>query len=332
MNDEADNTPMIRQRFSTFLATISLVASLTAVSVALPALSLAALPDVHVGYGTNWEANPAPDNGASPEAVGPSQPVLIQLWARNFDSSTISQFYLAINTSGTLTSATWSKSSGQTGTCTPASSYICSFGQLKPGVTVYVTALFRAPATTTVEATMTNAFAFSTTGTAPDGGNNSHGDTWPISNSVRVSSSDDFAGRYLVTNDATLVQNAQTLSSTNKQATIVYSPATGIGVTVEDGPDVSGGCGSDTCFGQTSDIHVGNGSAQYGAFKVVVNLHSSEIPSGVNANNLVVYHDGVAITETCGKTPTADCYSAKKFSWGIQVTIWLLQNGKLNFF
>jgi hypothetical protein len=84
------------------------------------------------------------------------------------------------------------------------------------------------------------------------------------------------------------------------------------------------------CFGQTSDIHVGNGSGQYGQFKVVLNLHSSEIPKGVNANSLVVYHDGVAITAICGDAPTADCYSVAKFKWGLQVTIWLLHNGKLN--
>jgi hypothetical protein len=37
----------------------------------------------------------------------------------------------------------------------------------------------------------------------------------------------------------------------------------------------------------------------------------------------------VAITTICADTPVADCYSAKKFKWGIQVTIWLLRNGKL---
>jgi hypothetical protein len=321
---------MIRQRVSTLITTISLLLSLTAVSVALPAVTLAALPEVHVGYGTNWEADPAPTNGASPEAVRPSEPVLIQVWARNFDTSTISQFNLTIVTSGHLESATWKIGSGPTRTCTETT-YTCSFGQLKPKDTVYLTALFTAPATTTVEATMTNDFAFSASGQAPDGGDNSHGDTWPISNPVRVSSSDDFGGRYLLSTDTKIVQNVQTLSSTNEQSTIVYSPATGIGVTVEDGPGLSGGCGVDaTWCSETSEIHVGDGSSQYGAFKVVVNLRSSEVPSGTAANSIVVYHDGVAIPNVCGKNPVAECYSVKKFSWGLQVTIWLLQNGKLN--
>jgi hypothetical protein len=322
---------MIRQRVSTLITTISLLLSLTAV-VALPAVTLAALPNVLVGYGTNSDASPAATSGANPAAVRPSQPVQIQVWAKNGDSSTISQFYLMVNTSGTLQSATWNLSSGgQTKTCVPTSTVTCSFGQIRPGVTVYVSALFTAPATTTVEATMTNEFVFSTTGTAPDGGNNSHGDTFPISQNVRVSSSDDFDGRYLLSNAGTVVQNLQTLSIDNQQATTVYSPATGIGVSVEDGPGLSGGCGEGaTCFSETSEINVGNGSSQYGAFKVVVNVHSSNIPSGVNANNITVYHDGVAIDDVCGKNPVAECYSVKKFSWGLQVTIWLLHNGKLN--
>jgi hypothetical protein len=319
---------MIVKRLSRILASVGLSISLSLGLVALPAVTLAALPDVHVGYGTNWEANPAPGNGASPQAVRPSEPVLVQVWARNFDSSTISQFYLTVSTSGTLVRTTWTKSTGQAGICTATSTYTCSFGQLKPGVTVYVTALFTAPATTALESTMTNGFSFSTTGTAPDGGDNSHGDTWPISNPVRVSTSDDFGGRYLLDGDTTIVQNVQELSSTNRQATIVYSPSSGIGVTVEDG--LTGGCPPDaTWCSETSEIHVGDGSTQYGAFKVVISLHSSELPSGVNANNIVVYHDGVAIADTCGKTPNADCYSVKKFSWGLQVTVWLLQNGKL---
>jgi hypothetical protein len=321
---------MIRQRVSTVLTTVSLLLSLTT-AAALPAVTLAALPAVLVGYGTNSDALPAPTSGANPAAVRPSQPVQIQIWAKNGDSSTISQFYLKVISSGTLQSATWNMSSGPHGTCVPTSTVTCSFGQLRPGVTVYVTALFTAPATTTVEATMTNQFVFSTTGTAPDGGNNSHGDTFPISQNVRVSSSDDFDGRYLLNNAGTVVQNLQTLSSDNQQATTVFSPATGIGVSVEDGPGLSGGCGAGaTCFSETSEIHVGDGSTQYGPFKVVVNLHSSNIPSGVNANSITVYHDGEPITDLCGKNPVAECYSVKKFSWGLQVTIWLLHNGKLN--
>jgi hypothetical protein len=317
---------MILKRVSRNLVSLSLSISLALALIAVPATSLAALPLVHTGFGTDSGAAVQPTTGAIPPTVRPGEPVAFQVWARNDDTSTVSQFYLKAATAGTLTSATWHKSSGQSGTCVGTSTYDCSFGQLKPQVTVYVTAVFTTP---TAGSSMGVNFVFSTTGLGSGTGDNSHGDTFQIPDSVALNSDADFGGRYITGSTLKTVQNDQTLGSGNKQSTIVYSPATGIGVTVEDGPGVSSGCASG-CFGETSEIHVGNGSSQYGAFKVVVNLHSSEIPSGVNANNIVVYHDGVAITTTCGKTPVADCYSVKKFSWGLQVTIWLLHNGKLN--
>ena len=318
---------MIPKRVSRILASIGISISLTLGLMAIPAASLAALPTVHTGYGTDSHATVQPTTGALPPTVAPGEPVAFQLWARNDDTSNVSQFYLSAITTGTLTSATWAKSSGQSGTCAPTTTSTCSFGQLKPGVTVYVTAVFTTP---TSGSSMGVNFVFSTTGLGGGGGDNSHGDTFPLTDSVALNPDANFAGRYVTGNALKTVQTNQVLGTGNKQSTVVFSPTTGIGITVQDGPGVSGGCAAGiTCFSETSEIHVGDGSAQYGQFKVVVNLHSSEIPSGVNANNLVVYHDGVAITATCAKTPVADCKSVKKFSWGLQVTLWLLQNGKL---
>jgi hypothetical protein len=312
---------MIRQRFSILLTTLTLFLSLTA-SVALPASTLAAIPLVHAGRGT--EANPlAGPSSAEPRKVFPGERAQFSIWARNDDTSTVSQFFLTETVGLAIYSASWSKSDGTSGSCPTTNPLNCSFGQLKPdesidAVIVLVTAVSTNPSQTV-------GFIFSTVGIG-------HGDSFPVSDSVGLKGGADFNGKFLINSDSLIVGDGDVLGTGNKQSTIVYSPTTGIGVSVEDGPGaVPSACVPVTkCFGETSEIQVGNGSDQYGQFKVIVNLHSSEIPKGVNVNNLTVYHDGEALTTICADTPVADCYSAKKTKWGIQVTIWLLNNGKLN--
>jgi hypothetical protein len=312
---------MTRHRISRIAASLGLAISLSASLVAVPGITLAALPDLHVGKGSVAQIYAL--DGATPTKVDPGEPVLIQVWAFNNDSSNVSQFYLLISTLGSLTSATWTKSGGEHGICSPTSTYTCSFGQLKSKSSVVITALFTAPS---ASGSMYNDFTFSTTGAGVSTtGDNSHGDNKLVQNPVTVDNSIDFAGRYVTTNDLKTVETGDTPSSRDKQTTIVYSPDTGIGVTVDD----SVGCPSSAgCFGQISEISVANGESYTAGFKVVVNLHSSEIPDNVNANTIEVFHDGVQI-DKCGTTPSPDCYIAKKMSWGIQVTIWLLHNGKL---
>jgi hypothetical protein len=310
---------MIRKRVSTLLTTGSLLLSLTAVSVALPASTLAAIPNVVAGRGT--EAAPlGTASSAVPGTVSPGAYVQFSIWARNDDTSTVSQFFLTETTNRTIYSASWTRNNGATGTCGTAVPLNCSFGQLKPHESIDAVIVLQAPATGT---TMPVNFVWSTVGIG-------HGDSFPVTDSAAINGTDDFAGRFVVDSGALVVGDAD-VTATNKHSTIVYSPVSGIGVTVQDGPGVSsGGCGTETCFGDTSEIHVGNGSSQYGQFKVVVKLSSSEIPKGINASNLTVYHDGVAITTVCTDTPAADCYSVAKFKWGFQVTVWLLHNGKLS--
>ena len=308
---------MIRQRISTSITTLSLLLSLTVVSVALPASTLAAIPNVHAGRGT---VDQLLATGAQPATVSPGAYVQFSTWAKNYDSSTVSQFFLTETYGRTIQSATWSGSNGS-GSCATTVPLNCSFGQLKPGQYVNAVIVLQALPDGT---SMPVNFVWSTVGIG-------HGDSFPVTDSVGLNASGDFSGRYLIGSDLLPIGDADVLSSTNQQSTIVYSPTTGIGVTVEDGSGVTSACVPvSKCFGQTSDIHVGNGSAQYGQFKVIISLHSSEIPKGVNANNLIVYHDGVAITTLCADAPVADCYSVAKFKWGLQVTIWVLHNGKFN--
>lgn len=303
---------MTGHRVSRILASIGLAASLSLSLVALPGVILAATPDIIV-----W------NSGAVPGTVSPGEPVAFTVWAYNDDTSTVSQFYLRDITDGTVLSATPSK-----GSCAQTEPLDCTLGQLKPGQTVSVLVVYQTPATGT---SMPVTFVFSTTGLGSGGpdSDQSHGDEFATSSSVALSAdATNFAGRYVNSSGQTIVQNSQVLGSGNRQSTVVYSPETGIGVTVEDGLS----CGvAGTCFGEASEISVGNGQSYDNGFKVVINLHSSEIPSGVNANNLTVWHDGVQITDECGTTPDPDCYSVKKFRWGLQVTIWLTHNGKITF-
>lgn len=313
---------MIRQRISTLLTTASLLLSLTAVSVALPASTLAAIPDVHAGRGT--AASDLAGTSAEPTTVSPGARVQFRIWARNDDTSTVSQFFLTETFGRTIYSASWSRNDGTTGNCPATTPLTCSFGQLKPEQSIDAVIVLQ---TTGSVSPMPVNFVWSTVGIG-------HGDSFPVTDSVGLNGTDDFSGRFLVSGDSLTVGDVDVVGIGNKQSTVVYSPATGIGVSVQDGSgpgSPSSACVPVTkCFGETSDLHVGNGLSQYGQFKVVVNVHSSVIPKGVNANNLKVYHDGIQITTICADVPVADCYSVAKFKFGLQVTIWLLHNGKLN--
>jgi hypothetical protein len=317
--NEADNTLMIRQRVSTLITTVSLLLSLTAVSVVLPASTLAAIPEVAAGRGTV-----ANDLGtafsAEPKKVSPGAYVQFKTWARNEDTSTISQFFLTETNGLTIYSASWLKSDGTEGNCATTIPLSCSFGQLKPWESIDAVIVLQAPLDAV--GSIAVEFVWSTVGIG-------HGDSFPVDDSVGIKGGGDFSGRFLVSNDSLVVGDTDTLSITNPQSTIVISPTRGIGVSVEDGAGTGDCIPAGECFGETSEIQVGDGS-EYGQFKVVVNLHSSQNPKGVNVNNLKVYHDGEQITTICADVPVADCYSVKKFKWGLQVTIWLEHNGKLN--
>ena len=214
---------MIRQRVSTLLTTVSLLLSLTA-AVALPASTLAAIPTVASGRGT--EASPITGpSSAEPMKVSPGAYAQFSTWARNDDTSTISQFFLTETTGKTIYSASWTKSDGTTGDCPAATPLACSFGQLKPDEFIDAVIVLQ---TTGTASPMPVRFVWSTVGIG-------HGDSFPVDDQVGLKGGDDFSGRFLVGNASLVVGDAEGLSSTNKQSTVVFSPTTGIGVSVEDG-------------------------------------------------------------------------------------------------
>jgi hypothetical protein len=305
-----------------------------------------------------------------PAAVQAAVPVLTPSWAvipttvhngdyvafrasiTNDDTSTVSQLYLVELLARDPSLTLFSISPSQGSCDTSGATFICTLGQLKPHRTATVTAVFSTALTGT---SATESWEFNTTGLGSGGGDNSHGDSWPSGNALTValSSSDDFGGRYVLNNNLKIVENSQALSNSNPHSTRAYAPVTGIGVTVEDidcstttDADALLLCGQFTTgFGQISKVNVNNDVDDSGITSTTVlhfylQLDSSEIPQGTNANNISVYHVYPGGTETItarcsfdkkSTTPSSvPCMVVKNLAGGdLGVDVWTFHNGGL---
>jgi hypothetical protein len=287
----------------------------------------------------------------------------------NDDNSTVSQLFLvevARDPNLTLVPGSVSSSQGSCDSTTDPAAFLCTLGQLKPHRTATVTAVFWTalvvdPATFY---TATERWEFNTTGLGSDsGGDNSHGDSWPSVDEngadllvATVTSSGDFGGRYVLNGDLKIVENNQALSNSNPHSTRAFAPITGIGVTVEDidcdvelpeTPDPI--CaGFTTGFGEVSKVNVNDGIDVSGTegttlLHFYLQLDSSEVPPGANANTVSVFHvwgpaptDQETISTRCtfAKKATlpnnAACISVKNLPGGdLGVDVWTFHNGGL---
>jgi hypothetical protein len=317
---------------------ISLVASssLVALMLLVPAGASAATPTVSLTGPT----------AGTPGTVSPGETVAFSVSLTNQDSSTISQLSLTTN-DPTLTVASATSADGKCATTSPLS---CAFRNLKFGTTVSAFVVLNAK-----NANFGVQFRWDTTGQAGDKGGNSHGDSfyWPYSGvtttpgtPIAVGVNGDttnYRSRYVLTKTQQQVFNNQSINSTNKQSTQVNAPNTGIPVTVQDGPGGPACPASVVCFGEASVIEVNGGQPFPGGFQVILQFDSSEIPGGVNANNIQIYHtwDGPpapgfeTIPTRCtfsGGVPTSlPCLTAKKINGNdLQVTIWTTHNGVIH--
>jgi len=320
----------MNRRIPRLLGALALAISWNAAVMAGP--TLAALPNV-----TTTATQPSPAV-ASTNAV-----VFFEVTATNSGPSNVSQFFLFAGTTGTVYSATPSQ-----GTCSQSGALSCVFGQLNAGKTVTVDVAFNTPAN---GSTMPLTFFWNTTGTPP-GKNNSHGDNFTDIRDVALDGSGDFRSTYVFDSTLAIVGDNASLNNGNKQSTLVVSPATGLPLTIQDGPDVTRfACGTATVppaippaqcptsfFGETSSLDV-NGGAVYGTpFKVVLQLYRPGVnPSQVNGiyhswTDLTGNHDEV-ITAPCpaSGTPTIQCFTATKLgSQNLQIVVWLFHNGRIN--
>jgi hypothetical protein len=282
---------MIRQRFSTLLTTASLLLTMTAVSSAIPAATLAALPTVTRGFGT--EEVPITGVGASgaqPASVTPGKYAAFFIWARNDDPSTISQFFLTATTAGSVYSVTWSKSGGSSHTCTASDPLNCSFGQVKPHAWIDAVVVFKTPASGSL---MPVTFVWSTVGLG-------HGDTFPIDDSVSLNGGADFEGTYNV-NSGNVTVGDDLVAPGNSRSTAATVHNSGIPVTVQDGasfvPLHASTCTVTTTFdctgffGDWSSVNVANNTDfSPNSFTITIAIDATTIPNGVNKNNIEIYH------------------------------------------
>lgn len=305
-----------------------------------------------------------------PAAVSAAVPDLIDTWSvipttvkngdyvafrgsiYNNDTSTVSQLYLVELTRHanlTLQSITINQASAGASCDTTGATFKCTLGQLKPRRTATVTAVFRTAASGT---SATESWEFNTTGLGSGGGDQSHGDSWPSLSALTValSSSGDFGGRYVLNSNLKIVENSQALSISNPHSTRAYAPVTGIGVTVEDidcaalTPDPL--CTSLSAgFGQISKVNVNNDVDDNGITSTTLlhfylQLDSSEIPPGTNANNVSVLHVYPGGSETIDDRCTfarnatvpsnAPCISVKNLPGGdLGIDVWTFHNGGL---
>ena len=270
--------------------------------------------------------------------------------------STVSQLYLLEGDSlGNRSNGDFYSAKPSQGTCNATGPLYCSFGQLKPSETAKVTVVYLAPAAPETQSTFYA--SFNTTGLGSGSGDNSHGDQWDVSAFSSLTNSDDFGGRYVANNNATVVQNLQLLSSGNPHSTKAYAPGTDIYVSVQDvdctiaNPDpacttLSGG------FGQISKVNVNNGvdvNPTPTLLHFTIQTYASEVPSGKNANNIYVVHtyptgattsSTETITTRCTFSPKSNpvpsnppCIVVTKLGGGsFQIDVWTFHNGQIRLF
>jgi hypothetical protein len=136
---------MIRQRISTLLTTASLLLTMTAVSVALPASTLAALANVNSSGGT---VPGTTARAATPAQVSPGNVAGFYLWVRNDDTANLNTFSLTAKSNATPLGAYW-KRPADTGytNCTTSGDLKCNFGTLNSGDVLLIVAAFVVPGT-----------------------------------------------------------------------------------------------------------------------------------------------------------------------------------------
>jgi hypothetical protein len=215
--------------------------------------------------------------------------------------------------------------------CNPSGRLYCTFSGLRRGDEITVVVAYQ---TTDADAgDMVVHFEWNTTGIGSGSSDNSHGDALTPTGTVHVVTSND--PNYLNVNGAFLLAGIHEplatgeIGGTNLQSSILYPPTTetAIAASVSDGTE--GTCPAPfTCFGEATYLTVGNGSPDYGLFKVVVTIDASLVPPGTDPSQVGVVHvfdnppGGLEnITNDCptSGTPTSQCRTVEVVSTGAAV-------------
>ena len=311
---------MFRNRSTRALASLAITLALALTAMAGPATILG-------------RRAPAENTAtAIPGSVTPGANVAFDVHFKNTSSSNLAQFFLNAITPGTDDGAALFalESSSRTGCDVTSGDLHCIFGALNAGAEINLRVVYTTPST---PGTFTVPFNFSTTGVAPDGGQNSHGDDYPTPGVVTLDATLNFAGAYTSAGGQVITDN-QTLSKRqNPQYTQVNAPEDGIGITVGE---ATFPCPAEIgkCFGQWSVISV-NGGAGYSpdGFSVVLGY----VGNIGNVKFVHVLDDGTVqklAACTAYPAPVAErnpgCYFIDASGTNTLVTIWLVENGRLS--
>jgi hypothetical protein len=253
----------------------------------------------------------------------------------NTDSSTVSQLFLSVSTTGSDPNGTFYASGrvqGSTviGACSQSLPFQCSFRNVKSGYLVVVDLAFT-PSGATAGA---GAIWSSVGGPTSDGGN-SHGDTWDAGfASAGLSGSADYAGGFKVSANGT-VSNLQVVSATNIQATRLANLPAGVAATVLDGPTATGTCtptttiNCSTLIGEWSEVTVGDGQSFNSLFTVAITFYKGSPKAFVHSyldTSVVPAVQAQELIQVCAKAnPTYPC-----FTWDSKTktaTIFSFHNG-----
>jgi hypothetical protein len=277
-------------------------------------------------------AIPAPVPPATVSAVTPGADVAFDLHFKNTSSSNLAQFFLDAITPDTDNGAdlVGVESTDRAGCDDTGVDLHCTFGALNAGAEINLRVVYTTPSFT---GPWTVPFNFSTTGVAPDGGGNSHGDDYPTPGVVNLDASLNFGGAYTSAGGQPVTDNTTLSKRQNPQYTQVNAPESGIGITVGE---ATFPCPAEIgkCFGQWSVISVNDG-AEYSpdGFSVVLGYYG-------NIGNVKFVHvldDGtVQKLDACSANPAPaaerdpGCYFIDASGSNTLVYIWLVENGRLS--
>jgi hypothetical protein len=236
----------------------------------------------------------------------------------NTDTSTVSQLFLNVTTTGSDPNGTFYASGrvqGATvsGACSQSSPFQCSFRNVKSGYLVVVDLAF-----TPTGETATAAAVWSSVGGPTSDGGNSHGDTWDAGTaSAGLSANTDYAGGFKVSANGT-VSNVQVVTAANLQATRLANLPAGVAATVLDGPTATGNCTTTSTIncsaliGEWSEVTVGDGQS-FSLFTVAITFYKGSPKSFVHSyldTSVVPAVPTQELIQTCAKAnPTYPCFT-----------------------
>jgi hypothetical protein len=238
------------------------------------------------------------------------------------------------------------------GKCTnPDGTLFCSLGALRKGKTATIVAAFPTPDDGSSEFSVE--FIFNTSGVGSGGGDNSHGDELRATGTTELTDDADFAGGFSIVAGGSAETQGINSEDGNLVSTKLTSPAgvKNLILTVADEGGISDDPDCEDCVDlPTSEMHLGNGSNQYGISKTVITYDSSlfetddyyevsaywyeeEYGDEIDFNELTVLHihddltsHDIEFQESCDGTE--ECATFEILEDGTRiVTIYLAQNG-----